>query len=76
MTKKEIKTIIKQYDYTMIDKSFYVDTDLKGIMFNAYDVLGNCNYFHIDLEYKVAHKHFLSWVCVHKEQEISNWFFK
>lgn len=74
MTKKEIKQVLKDYEYTMISKSWYEGTN-GGRLFYAYDCNG-CPYrFWVDLENEYATKQALSEVCILDEQTISHWFF-
>ena len=74
MTKQHIKTVLKDYEYTMITKSFYNGHE-GCYLFNAYDYHGECYRFWIDVTCEYATKQCLSDVCILDEQNISRWFF-
>lgn len=75
MTKQEIKKVLKDYEYTVITKSWYNGT--KGCyLFNAYNCHGECYRFWIDEPCEYATKQPLSDVCILDEQNISRWFWK
>lgn len=76
MTKKIINKVLKERDYCMVPKSWYMSEDKTGILFKAYSKnCGQVYQFWIDTNLEYASCQTLSDVCIHKARIISHWFF-
>lgn len=76
MTKKEIKAILKEHGVTMIDKTYFVGEDKKGVLFDTYNTNGILEQYHINFDMKYASCQMYSATMIHKSHDISRWFFK
>jgi len=77
MKKKEIKEILKKYDYKMIGPSWFRGKKKeKSALFNTYDNTGNCYRWFVNWESSkvYANRQLLSNCSIHKMTDVSFMF--